>query len=178
MHPVALSRPSVGEYLPYYERYVARVPEGDVVAILSEQVGETLALLRSLPAERTLHRYAPGKWSIRDMVQHMSDTERVMCYRALRIARNDPTPLAGFEENDWARAAGADARDWLQLTDELEAVRAATVALLRGMDAEAAVRRGRANDAEVSVRALAFIIAGHERHHVAVLRERYLQPQA
>jgi hypothetical protein len=171
---LTITRPAEGEFLPFYARYVARVPEGDILAILAEQAGETLALLRSVPAERSLHRYAPGKWSVRDLVQHMADTERVMSYRLLRIARGDSTPLAGFAEDDWARVAGADRRDWIDLVDELEAVRAATIALLRGIDAEAAMRRGTANGAEVTVRALAYIIAGHELHHVAILRERYL----
>jgi hypothetical protein len=171
-HPI--TRPAEGEFLPFYARYVARVPEGDILAILAEQMGETLALLRSVPAERSLHRYAPGKWSVRDLVQHVADTERVMSYRLLRIARGDSTPLAGFAENDWAGVAQADRRDWLELVDELEAVRAATIALIRGIDAEAAMRRGTANGAEVTVRALAYIIAGHELHHVAILRERYL----
>jgi hypothetical protein len=171
----AMPRPAVGEYLPYYDRYITRVPDGDVVQILSGQVGDTLALLRSIEAERSLHRYAPGKWSMRDLVQHMIDTERVMTYRAMTIARGDATPLPGFEENDWARVADADRRDWLDLADELEAVRAATIAFFRGLDDEATARRGSANGAAVTVRALAFIIAGHERHHVSILRERYLQ---
>ena len=170
----AIPRPAVGEYLPYYDRYIERVPEGDVVAILVEQLGDTLALLRSIPAERSLHRYAAGKWSMRDVVQHMADTERVMAYRALSIARGDATPLPGFEENDWARVADADRRDWLDLVAELEAVRASTLAFLRGLDEQASARRGSANGAPVTVRALAFIIAGHERHHVSILRERYL----
>lgn len=170
----AIPRPAVGEYLPYYDRYIERVPQGDVVAILAEQLGDTLALLRSIPAERSLHRYAPGKWSMRDLVQHMADTERVMAYRALTIARGDATPLPGFGEDDWARVAGADRRDWRDLIAELEAVRSATLAFLRGLDDDATSRRGSANGAAVTVRALAFIIAGHERHHVSILRERYL----
>lgn len=170
-----IARPTVGEYLPYYDRYISLVPEGDVVALLADQIGGTLGLLRSIPAERTLHRYAPGKWSIRDVVQHMADTERVMSYRALTVARGDQTALPGFEENDWARVAGADRREWADIVAELEAVRAATLALFRGLDAEATERRGSANGATVSVRALAFIIAGHERHHLSILRERYLQ---
>lgn len=169
-----ISRPAEGEFLPFYARYVARVPEGDINAILAEQAGETLALLRSVPADRSLHRYAPGKWSVRDLVQHVADTERVMAYRLLRIARGDSTPLAGFSEEDWAQVAGADRRDWLELVEEFEAVRAATIALLRGIDADAARRHGTANGATVTVRALAYIIAGHELHHVAILRERYL----
>ena len=169
-----IPRPIAGEYLPYYDRYIERVPEGDVVAILAGQLGDTLALLRSIPAERSLHRYAADKWSMRDLVQHMADTERVMSYRALTIARGDTTALPGFEEADWARVAAADHREWPDLIAELEAVRAATLTLLRGLADDATARRGTANGATVTVSALAFIIAGHERHHVAILRERYL----
>ena len=169
-----LPRPAAGEYAPYYEKYIALVPDGDLVSLLAEQMGDTLALLESVSAERSLHRYAPDKWSIRDLVQHVADSERIFAYRALRIARGDASPLAGFDENRYAAAARADERDWLALIAELEAVRTATVALFRGLGAEALARRGSANNVEVTARALAWIIAGHERHHVGILRERYL----
>jgi hypothetical protein len=167
--------PAEGEYAEAYARYVARVPTGDVVASLRDGLDETMALLRGLDSSRTTAGYAPGKWSIRDVVLHMADTERVMSYRALRIARGDTTPLASFDENAYAPTAGANARSMESLLDELTAVRRATVALFEGLPDEAWARRGTASGKAVSVRGLAWIIAGHERHHLAVIRERYLQ---
>lgn len=171
---LAISRPSTDEFSAYYTPYVARVPDGDLLATLESQLGETLALLRGIPVDRSLHRYAPGKWSMRDLVQHLCDAERIFAYRALRIARGDETPLPGWDENRYAPVANADRRPWPELIAELESVRAATLALFRGLDDDAFARRGVANGQPVTVRALAWIIAGHERHHVAVLRERYL----
>jgi hypothetical protein len=169
-----IARPREDEYVPYYGKYIALVPDGDLVETLRAQIDQTLSLLRSIPEERASHRYAPGKWSIKEVVGHLADVERVMGYRALRIARGDVTPLPGFDENAYVPAANFDARSLASLTRELEAVRAATVAFLETLDAEAAARRGSANNNEISARALAYIIAGHERHHVGILRERYL----
>jgi DinB superfamily len=166
--------PGAGEYAEFYAGYVKRVPAGDVVATIRDQIGETLALLRGVDPSRTTSGYAPGKWSIRDVVLHMADTERVMAYRALRIARADTTPLASFDENAWTPMAGANARSMDALLAEFEATRRATVAMLEGLPSEAWARVGTASGKSVSVRALAWIIAGHERHHVAVIRERYL----
>lgn len=166
--------PGAGEYAEFHAGYVKRVPPGDVVATIRDQLAETVTLLRGVEPERTKNGYAPGKWSIRDVVLHMADTERVMAYRALRIARADTTPLASFDENAWAPMAGAKARAMDSLLAELEATRRATVAMLEGFPAEAWARMGTASGKPVSVRALAWIIAGHERHHVAVIRERYL----
>ena len=161
-----------------YGRYVERVPEGDVVAIIRDQLAETSKLLRGLDPSQTTSGYAPGKWSIRDIVLHMADTERVMGYRALRIARADATPLASFDENAWTPMACANERSMESLLGELEATRRATVAMLEGLPAEAWARGGTASNRRVTVRALAWIIAGHERHHVAIIRERYLQRAA
>lgn len=166
--------PGAGEYAEFYAGYVKRVPAGDVVATIRDQLAETLTMLRGVDSSRTTSGYAPGKWSIRDVVLHMADTERVMAYRALRIARADPTPLASFDENAWTPMAGANARSMDSLLAELEATRRATVAMLEGLPPEAWARVGTASGKSVSVRALAWIIAGHERHHVAVIRERYL----
>lgn len=166
--------PNEGEFAPFYARYVARVPKGDVLKTLATQISDTASLLRSLPEERSRFRYAPDKWSIREVVGHMIDAERIFDHRALSIARGDPTPLPGFDENVYARASRSDARTLAELTSELELVRQSTVALFSSFDAEMVNRRGTANNVEVTVRALAFIIAGHERHHVDVLRSRYL----
>ena len=169
-----IAAPKDGEYGAPYARYVARVPAGDIVATLRQQLAETVGLLRDLEPSRTTSGYAPGKWSIRDIVLHMADTERVMGYRALCIARGEKTPLPGFDENAYTPMAGANARSLESLLEELAIARAATVALFDGLPSEAWGRQGTASGMAVTVRGLAWIIAGHERHHVAVIRERYL----
>ena len=169
-----IPRPDASEYLQYYGKYVDRVPDGDLLQTLRAQLDETLALVRGLPEEQGGHRYAPGKWSIREVVGHVIDAERIFAYRALRIARGDTTPLPGFDENAYAAASEADARTLAGLADELEHVRLSNIAMLRGLSDEALARRGTASDAPVSARALAWIIAGHVIHHSNVLSERYL----
>lgn len=170
----AIARPQADEHIPYYGKYIALVPDGDLVGTLRAQIESTLALLGSIPEARASHRYAPGKWSIKEVVGHMTDVERVMTYRALRIARGDTTPLPGFDENAWVPVAHAEARSLASLAHELAEVRRATLAFFETVDATAAARRGTANDSPISVRALAYIVAGHEIHHVKILRERYL----
>lgn len=167
------ARPGGDEYAPFYARYVAEVPAGDVVRLLESQLGSTVDFFRAVPAERTAG-YAPGKWTIHEVIGHLSDTERIMSYRALRFARGDRTPVPGFEENAYVPASGAATRTMEQLLAELRAVRGATVALFEGLPPEAWRRRGVANGAEVSVRALAAILVGHVLHHQGVVRERYL----
>jgi uncharacterized protein (TIGR03083 family) len=167
-------RPSPHEYSPFYADYVASVPEGDVLDVLEAQQHEMLALLRPLAEAQWRSRYAPGKWSVGEVVGHLCDAERIMAYRALRFARGDQTPLAGFEENDYVPPARFDERSPDSLLAEFEAVRASTLALFRHLPADAAERVGSANGAEVSVRGLLYIIAGHDRHHAQVLRDRYL----
>jgi hypothetical protein len=168
------TRPATSEYAPFYEGYIALVPDGDVTATLETQMVETQALLRSLPASVATYRYAPDKWSVNELVGHLIDSERNFAFRALRFARNDPTPLPGFDQNDYVRNATFDAHPLADLATELEAVRQSTLLLFRHMDEAAWTRRGIANNAEVSVRALAYIIAGHERHHREILLARYL----
>lgn len=173
-----IPRPDASEYLPYYGKYIALVPDGDLVEMLRTNLDETLALVRGLPESRGGHRYGPDKWSIREVLAHVIDAERIFAYRALRIARGDTTPLPGFDENAYAAASEADARTLADLADELEHVRLGNVALFRGLSDEALARRGMASDAAVSARALAWITAGHELHHRALLRERYLAGDA
>jgi uncharacterized damage-inducible protein DinB len=170
-----IARPLADEYIPYYGKYISLVPEGDLVETLRKQIAETLSLLRTIPEERASHRYAAGKWSIKEVVGHMADVERIMAYRALRIARADATPLPGFDENAYVPAANFDARPLASLAHEFGEVRRATIAFFETVDPDAAARRGWANNNEISARALAYIIAGHERHHVGILRERYLK---
>lgn len=168
------ARPEPGECLPYYHRYIALVGDGDIVATLQQQPRATLNLLRGVGEERAGHRYEAGKWSIKQMVGHLIDAERVFAYRALRFGRNDSTPLAGFEQNDYVANASFDASTLADLMAEFESVRKSTVALYRGFTDDAWLRSGVASGGEVTVRALAWITAGHELHHVALLREKYL----
>jgi hypothetical protein len=173
-HTIAatVGHPEPSEFAAFYSGYVARVTEEPIVAL--ESTGrETRALLAGLSDAQAGHRYAAGKWTIRDVVCHLSDVERVMAYRALRFARGDATSLPGFDENAYAAVAGAGRRPIAELVEELAAVRAASLAMFRSLDADAWRRRGPANGQPVTVRALAHIIAGHERHHLEGLRTRY-----
>jgi len=169
-----IPRPAEDEYSPYYAGYIARVPDGDLCATLAAQLADTHALVHAIPEARGTHRYAPGKWSIKEVLGHVIDTERIMSYRALRIARGDTTPLPGYEQDDYVPAGGFDRRTLQDLRDELAAVRQATIHLLRHLDPIALARRGTASGKPVSARALAYIIAGHERHHVEILTAKYL----
>ncbi len=169
-----IARPGTDEYSPYYGTYIGKVPDGDLRSMLSSQLAETLALIRSIPESRGGHRYAPDKWSIREVLGHLADSERIFSYRALRIARGDATPLPGFEQNDYVPVGRFDARSLRDLADELAAIRQATIHLFAHLDQAALERRGTASGKSVSVRALAYIIAGHELHHVGILKTRYL----
>jgi uncharacterized damage-inducible protein DinB len=168
------TRPAKSEFLPYYERYISLVPEGDVLSTLAGQMGETQTLLRGLPASVATYRYAPEKWSVNQLVGHVIDSERLFTNRALRFARNDATPVPGFEQDDYVRNSTFDVYPLAELADELETVRQSTLFFFKHLDEEAWTRRGIANNAEVSVRALAYIIAGHEIHHREILLARYL----
>ena len=170
----AIAAPDASEYAPYYGRYITLVGGNDVVAALEDQPRETLALLSTLSEEQGDYRYAPGKWSIKEMLGHVIDAERVFSYRALRFARNDRTPLASFEQDDYVRAGGFGHRRLADLIEEFVCVRRATVWLFRTLSPEAWMRRGIASDNPVSVRAVAYIVAGHELHHRRVLQEKYL----
>jgi len=170
----SIGRPGADEYAPYYERYVSRVPEGDVVERMERQGAEVAELLRGVPPELHGHRYAEGKWSVREVVGHLCDAERIFPYRALRISRGDRTPLPGWEEDAYVEAANFDARSLESLAAEWADLRRATLWLFRGLDAEAAGRRGSASGYEVSARALAYITVGHTDHHLDILRTRYL----
>ena len=170
----ASMRPEADEHHPYYARYIALVPQAMPVPALKEQMDEILPFLRGISEEKGGHRYAPGKWTVKQMIQHVIDGERVFAYRALRAARADRTPLPGFDENAFAAQADASGRTIQSLADELELLRLGNLAMF-GTMSEEELRRGTvANENEISVRALAFIIAGHARHHAHLLRERYL----
>jgi uncharacterized damage-inducible protein DinB len=172
--PITIPRPQADEYLAYYGKYIERVPDGDLISILREQLMDTVALLRGVSADKADSAYGPGKWTIKEVVGHMIDVERVMAYRAVTFARNDTTDLPGFDENNWVPAANFGARTLGDLLEEFQVVRASTIHFAKHLDDETLKRRGKANGAAVTVRALLYIIAGHERHHVALLKERYL----
>jgi uncharacterized damage-inducible protein DinB len=166
--------PAAGEHAEFYAKYVALVPPGDILATLDRQRDKMLTMLGPIHESRAGFRYAEGKWSIREVVGHIADAERVFAYRMLRIGRGDQTPLAAFDENLYMPPSGYDSRHLREITAELAAVRDGTVALLRGLPTEAMERTGTASGHTVSVRALAWISAGHELHHQKLLRERYL----
>ena len=173
MNTRIVGRPEPDEIPSHYAGYIERVPEVDPVMVCASQIEETAALLRGVSETDAMYRYARGKWSIKEVVGHLADTERIMSYRALRIARGDTTPLPSFDENAYVPTARFDGRSLADLMGELRTVRAATLALLRTFDADAWRRRGTASGKPVSVRALGFMIPGHERHHVEILRTRY-----
>src|SRR5215831_1441606 len=168
-------RPAKSEYDPYYQRYISLVPDEDVLVALDQQLSETLILLRSLSEHHGAFRYEPNKWSVKEVLGHLIDTERIMAYRALRIARNDRTPIPGFEQDDYVLNGPYSALRLADLVDEFKAVRAATLSLFRNLRPEDWTRVGTANKNDVTVRALAYIIAGHELHHRHILEERYFK---
>ncbi len=170
----ALGRPEAGEYNEYYARYIALVPEGDIVETLAREMEATQALLASLPAEREEYRYAPGKWSVREVVGHLVDTERVFAFRALWIARGAGGELAGMDQDAWARASTAHLRPLAELAEEWRALRRANVLMFGSFTPEDGIRRGIASGYEVTVRALAWMIGGHELYHRAMIRSHYL----
>lgn len=166
------TRPLPGEHAPYFAQYIGRVPDGDLLRQLAGQVERTAALVEGAE-ERAGFRYAPGKWSVREVIGHLADTERVLAYRALAASRGDTTELPRFDENAWVERANFEQRTLADLLAELRAVRAATVAFFGSLDDGMLLRRGVTPSGEFTVRALGWVIAGHELHHVAILKERY-----
>lgn len=167
-----IAKPAPEEHHPYYSEYITLVGD-DALAALRASSAATPRLLSGVAEEKAMFRYQPGKWSVKEVLGHIMDGERVFAYRALRFSRADETPLPGFEENHWVPAGRFDRRPLPDLVAEYSAVRNATLALFDSFDEDDLRRSGKANDTVVSVRALAHIIAGHELHHVGLLRERY-----
>lgn len=167
-------RPAADEFAEFYKRYIDRVPDGDIVDTLRRQIGETVAFLKEVPESKGNHRYGPDKWTIRQVIGHLSDAERVFAYRALRFSRGDATPVPGFDENLYVDNSPFPSCSLAELIDEFEQVRRGSLHLFGKLTEDSLRARGTANGVEVSVRALAFIAAGHETHHVQILRERYL----
>jgi hypothetical protein len=168
-----IARPQSGEYAPYYDRYIADVQGEDILNTLDQQRRQMMLLLSGRDDDDGDFRYAPEKWSAKEVLGHVCDTERVFAYRALRISRADATPLEGFEQDDYVRNGPFAQRPLADLVEDFIAVRRATLSLLRNLDEPAWMRRGIANKNEVTVRALAYIIAGHELHHRRILEEKY-----
>ena len=168
-------RPQPGEYAPYAHPDIAAIPEDDAVAALQSSREQVVALFAPLTDARVAGvRYAPGKWTIKDLLGHFSDDERIYAYRALRLARTDDRELAGFDQVRYANAAGSEDRSLADLVEEYRSVRAASITLFAGLGPAAWTRRGTLEGHGVTVRGLAFHIVGHEMHHLRVLRERYL----
>ena len=167
-------RPDRTEAAEYYFKYIDQVPDGDLVEILKEQQRETLSLLRGISEDRSLHRYEPGKWTLREVLGHLNDTERLFVFRALWFARGFESPLPSFDQDVAVAASAANDRSWGSHVDEFEALRTATLALFRHLPPDAWLRRGIASDNPFSVRALAYATAGHVAHHAAIIRAKYL----
>lgn len=170
---IRIPRPEADEHLPYFSRYITLVPGDNAFTQLQSGIERTAAMLEKLSDTQASFRYEPGKWSVKQTVGHLCDSERVFCYRALTAARGDKTSLPGFDENEYAEQADFDQRSIADLVAEFRAVRAASLALLGSMSLDVLARRGIANNATITPRALAWIVAGHELHHQNILRERY-----
>ncbi len=178
-----IPRPDPSEYAPYFAGYISLVPPSNGVdnamAVIEGQLEQTVPILRSIREERSLHRWTDGaaahvvKWSVKENLGHITDTERIMTYRLLCIARGDQTPFPGFEQDDYVRNANFDAIAWQDLVTEFAAVRRATILLLRSLTPEALARVGTCSSHATSARALAWVIAGHLIHHMRLLKEKY-----
>jgi hypothetical protein len=170
-----ITRPEQTEYAPFFQRYTSRIAEDDVFPVLERAFSDNLAFFAAIPEERWSFRYAPGKWSLKESIIHMIDTERIFAYRALRIARNDKTPLPGFEQDDYVPFYNAAHRSPASIISEYKAVRTATLELFKYLTEEDLMRTGISSGMPISVRALAYLIAGHERHHILLTKEKYLK---
>jgi hypothetical protein len=167
--------PEASEYPPYASIYVGLVPYNDILPLLASQIEDTVALLEPIGEDRASEmRYAQGKWTVKQVVGHVVDTERIFTYRALRTARGDATPMPGFEQDDYVRFGPFDHCSLADLLAEFRIVRAASIAFYRNLTPESWMRKGVANQFPVTVRGLAYLTAGHELHHVKILREKYL----
>ena len=169
----AVARPQSDEYASHFEKYVSRVPEDDILSVLERQFAETRELFAAIDETKAAHRYAEGKWSVKEVIGHVVDSERVFGYRAMAIARGEQQPLPGFDEKTYSENASYDSWSMKDVAEQYAYTRQSTILLLRNLSEEAWLRRGTASGFPVSVRALAWVMVGHERHHLSVLRERY-----
>jgi hypothetical protein len=171
---MGLMRPLPGEYAEGFAPYIAEAPAGDVLALLEAQLAEATALFGGLSEAQGAYAYAPGKWSLKSLIQHLSDGERIFAYRCLRIGRGDTTPLPGFDEDAYAAAAEADGHSVASLLADFQATRRASLTLFRSMPEAAWARQGTSNGKAISARSFPYICLGHAAHHLTVVRERYL----
>ena len=174
MSQLKIGRPEATEYTGYSPGYVSAVTGDDIISILQQQLDGMVTLLRGLSAEQGNYRYEAGKWSIKELLGHVIDTERVFAYRALSFARNDRAALPGFDQDPWAKHANHANVAMRDLVDEFESVRRSTIHLFRNLDSEAWMRQGLANNKPATVRAQAYVIAGHTQHHLEILKSRYI----
>jgi hypothetical protein len=170
---MASKRPEPSEYAAYYAKYIAALPDGDIVELLEAQQSQLASFPRRVPADRETFRYGEGKWSVREVFGHLTDAERVFGYRLLCISRGQTTSLPGFDENQFVAESHSNDRPLRALVDELVMVRESNLIVIRALTDEAWTRMGNANNAPVSVRGLAHIMAGHITHHFGILRDRY-----
>jgi len=169
---MTINRPDASEYASFYAGYIGKVPDSGPVKLLEEQIGQ-LETLKALPEDKANYAYADGKWTIKEVIGHLADGERVFSYRLTRIARGDETPLAGFDENAWAKAAPHAKRRIADVANEMIAIRRATLALVDSLDESSISNKGVANNNPVTARAICWIMAGHTKHHLDILKERY-----
>lgn len=168
-----MARPSTQDYKEFYHTYVSLVPEDDILEAFSNQTTATLQFLDAIPEDKLDYAYATGKWTVRQVLQHLTDSERIFAYRALCFARKDLTPLPGFDENEYAEAARVAHRDWMDMIEEFQMVRLASEHLFRSLNEEELQRKGMASNAPITVLSLGYIIVGHAMHHQRVMQERY-----
>ncbi|WP_406686583.1 DinB family protein [Rossellomorea vietnamensis] len=169
-----MKKPETNEYPPYYKEYINNVPDGELLQILEDQQKETKKLLKDVSEETAEYQYAPGKWTIKEVIGHITDTERIMCYRLLSIARGEKGMLPGYTDDDYVKRGQFNRFSLSDLLHHQALVRQHTILLLSSLDEEALRQRGKANGSEVTARAIAYIIAGHENHHRRLIKERYL----
>ncbi len=169
-----MQRPKQGDYSPYYEDYIKLVEGNDPVNIMEKQLTETPKFFGAIPEAKGNYSYAEGKWTIKEILGHIIDTERVFAYRVMCIARGEKQSLPGFEQEDWVKASNFAKRKLIDLIDEYKKLREANLAMLKSLDEEAIGRKGIANNKNITVNALFYIIPGHEKHHLNILKERYL----
>jgi len=169
---MTINRPDASEFASFYAGYIGKVPDSGPVNLLEEQIGE-LEKLKTLPDDKANYAYADGKWTVKEVLGHIADAERVFTYRLTRIARGDETPLAGFDENAWAKTAPHGKRKIADVATEMIAIRRSTLALIGSLDESSISNRGVANNNPVTARAICWILAGHTKHHLDILKDRY-----
>ncbi|MBM3807144.1 MAG: DinB family protein [Acidimicrobiia bacterium] len=169
---MTMTRPQPAEFAQFYAGYISKVPDSGPAGLMKDQIA-AFARLKALPEDKGNYAYADGKWTVKEVIGHLADAERVFSYRLTRIARGDQTPLAGFDENAWAKSAPHGRRKLADVVDEMMAIRRSTLALVGSLDETSIGNTGVANNNPVSARAICWILAGHTRHHLDILAERY-----